>query len=89
MFTHNIDPVLIDLYILEIRWYSLAYIFGILFGWLYAKNIIKRLKSNSSLSYLDIKDFDDFILYLVVGIILGGRVGYVLVYNFDYVLANQ
>ena len=57
MFTHNIDPVLIDLYIVEIRWYSLAYIFGILLGWLYAKNIIKRLKSNSSLSYLDTKDF--------------------------------
>ena len=88
MFTHNIDPVLIDLYIVEVRWYSLAYIFGILLGWLYAKNIIKRLKSNSSLSNLDIKDFDDFILYLVVGIILGGRVGYVLVYNFDYYIKN-
>ena len=88
MFTHNIDPVLIDLYIFEIRWYSLAYIFGILLGWLYAKNIIKRLKSNSSLSYLDTKDFDDFILYLIVGIILGGRVGYVLVYNFDYYIKN-
>ena len=88
MFTHNFDPVLIDLYIVEVRWYSLAYIFGILVGWIYAKKIIKRLKTNSSLSYLEIKDFDDFIPYLVIGIILGGRLGYVLIYNFDYYIKN-
>ena len=88
MFTHNFDPVLIDLYIFEIRWYSLAYIFGILIGWIYAKKIIKRLKTNNSLSYLVIKDFDDFIPYLIIGIILGGRLGYVLIYNFDYYIKN-
>jgi len=88
MFTHNFDPVLIDLYIVEVRWYSLAYIFGILVGWIYAKKIIKRLKTNSSLNYLEIKDFDDFIPYLVIGIILGGRLGYVLIYNFDYYIKN-
>jgi len=88
MFTHNFDPVLIDLYIFEVRWYSLAYIFGILVGWIYAKKIIKHLKTNSSLSYLEIKDFDDFIPYLVIGIILGGRLGYVLIYNFDYYIKN-
>ncbi len=88
MFTHNFDPVLIDLYIFEVRWYSLAYIFGILLGWIYAKKIIKRLKTNSSLNYLKIKDFDDFIPYLVIGIILGGRLGYVLIYNFDYYIKN-
>ena len=88
MFTHNFDPVLIDLYIIEVRWYSLAYIFGILVGWIYAKKIIKHLKTNSSLNYLNIKDFDDFIPYLVIGIILGGRLGYVLIYNFDYYIKN-
>ena len=88
MFTHNFDPVLIDLYIVEIRWYSLAYIFGILVGWFYAKKIIKRLKNNSSLYDLEIKDFDDLIPYLVIGIILGGRLGYVLIYNFDYYIKN-
>ena len=88
MFTHNFDPVLIDLYIIEIRWYSLAYIFGILIGWFYAKKIIKRLKNNSSLNDLKIKDFDDLIPYLVIGIILGGRLGYVLIYNFDYYIKN-
>ena len=88
MFTHNFDPVLIDLYIFEVRWYSLAYLFGILVGWIYAKKIIKHLKTNSSLSYLKVKDFDDFIPYLVIGIILGGRLGYVLIYNFDYYIKN-
>ena len=88
MLTHNFDPVLIDLYIFEVRWYSLAYIFGILIGWIYAKKIIKRLKTNSSLNYLEIKDFDDFIPYLVIGIILGGRLGYVLIYNFNYYIKN-
>ena len=84
MFTHNFDPVLIDLYIFEVRWYSLAYIFGILVGWIYAKKIINYLKTNGNFSYLESKDFDDFIPYLVIGIILGGRLGYVLIYNFDY-----
>ena len=88
MFTHNFDPVLIDLYVVEIRWYSLAYIFGILVGWFYAKKIIKRLKNDSSLNDLEIKDFDDLIPYLVIGIILGGRLGYVLIYNFDYYIKN-
>jgi len=61
MFTHNFDPVLIDLYIFEVRWYSLAYIVGILVGWIYAKKIIKHLKTNSNLRYLEIKDFEFFI----------------------------
>ena len=84
MFTHNFDPVLIDLYIFQIRWYSLSYIFGILFGWLYAKKIIKNLNTNKNFKYLRVEDFDDFIPYLVIGIILGGRLGYVLIYNLDY-----
>ena len=89
MFTHNFDPVLIDLYIFEVRWYSLAYIFGILIGWIYAKKIIKRLKTNSSLNYLKIKDFDELIPYLVIGIILGGRLGYILIYNFVILITRN
>ena len=88
MFTHNFDPVLIDLYIFEVRWYSLAYIFGILGGWIYAKRIIKYLNTNDSFNHLKIKDFDDFIPYIIVGIILGGRLGYVLIYNFNYYIKN-
>ena len=46
MLIHNIDPVAINFFTFEIRWYSLAYIFGILLGWYYAKKIISKLKSN-------------------------------------------
>ena len=42
MIVHNFDPVFIDFGIIEIRWYSLAYIFGILFGWWYGKKLIKK-----------------------------------------------
>lgn len=88
MFIHNFDPILIDLYIFELRWYSLAYIFGILFGWFYAKKIIKYSRTHVNFSYLRVKDFDDFIPYLILGIIIGGRLGYVLIYNFDHYIKN-
>ena len=86
MFVHNFDPVLIDLYSIEIRWYSLAYIFGIIIGWIYAKKIIQKIKYNSAYHYLKTNDFDEFIPYLVIGIIFGGRLGYVIIYNYNYYL---
>ncbi len=88
MFVHNFDPVLVDLHFIEIRWYSLAYIFGIIFGWMYAKKIIRKIRHNNALYYLKIDDFDEFIPYLVIGIILGGRLGYVIIYNYDYYIKN-
>ena len=88
MFVHNFDPVLVDLHFIEIRWYSLAYIFGIIFGWMYAKKIIRKIRHNHALYYLKIDDFDEFIPYLVIGIILGGRLGYVIIYNYDYYIKN-
>ena len=81
MFTNNFDPVAFTLFALEIRWYSLAYIFGILFGWFYCKKFLIRDKIISSL-------FDDLITYLIIGIIIGGRLGYVLIYNIKYYLNN-
>ena len=81
MFINNFDPVAFVILSLEIRWYSLAYIIGILFGWIIAKKIfIKNLDINEK--------FDDYISYLIIGIIVGGRLGYVLFYNFSYYLNN-
>ena len=81
MFINNFDPVVIEIFSLEIRWYSLAYILGILFGWFVAKKIfIKKEAIN--------KKFDDYITYLIIGIILGGRIGYILFYNLEYYLNN-
>ena len=79
MFTNNFDPVAFHIFSLDIRWYSLAYIFGISLGWLYCK---KKLIKDQNI--LDI--FDDYITYLIIGIILGGRIGYALFYNLGYYL---
>ena len=81
MFTNNFDPVAIELFSLEIRWYSLAYIAGIIVGWITSKKIF--IENNQ------IKEkFDDYITYVILGIIFGGRLGYVLFYNLDYFLKN-
>ena len=81
MFTNNFNPVALQIFSLEIRWYSIAYILGISLGWLYCKK--KIIKDPNILNL-----FDDFITYLIVGIILGGRIGYALFYNFGYYFDN-
>jgi phosphatidylglycerol:prolipoprotein diacylglycerol transferase len=81
MFINNFDPVAIQIFSVEIRWYSLAYIVGILAGWILSKKIF--------ISELNIKEkFDDFITFAILGIIVGGRLGYVLFYNFSYYSNN-
>jgi len=81
MFINNFDPVAFQVFSIEIRWYSLAYIVGLLLGWIYCNKILIKNK--------DIKNqFDDFITYIIVGIIVGGRLGYVLIYNPSYYLQN-
>ena len=89
MIVHNFDPGLIDLGLFQIRWYSLAYILGIILGWIYAAKIIK-ITSNKSYNFQQItKDqFDDLIIYLIFGIIIGGRLGYVIFYNSEYYSEN-
>jgi phosphatidylglycerol:prolipoprotein diacylglycerol transferase len=83
------DPVLIQIGPIAVRWYALAYIVGILAGWLYARSIIhsERLWEGGK-APLTVPDFDDFILWVTLGIILGGRLGYVLFYNPAHFYAN-
>jgi len=81
MFINNFDPVAFNFFSLEIRWYSLSYIFGITIAWIYCKKFLIRDKR---ILYL----FDDLISYLIIGLIAGGRLGYVIVYNFDYYSQN-
>ncbi len=81
MFTNNFDPVAIQIFTFEIRWYSLAYIAGILIGWILSKKFF--------ILYKEINDkFDDYLTYVIIGIIIGGRLGYVLFYNFNYYSNN-
>ena len=87
MIVHNLDPVIFDFGFIQIRWYSLAYIFGILIGWLYGKKILaKQVSQNIVKIYLS--KYDDLITYIIIGIVVGGRIGYVLFYNLDFYLEN-
>ena len=69
MYTHNLNPILLDFGFIAIRWYSLAYIFGILIGWWYGKKIIITILKQTKFKF-DLREFDDLISYLVVSIII-------------------
>jgi len=82
------DPVLINFGPFAIRWYALAYICGILIGWLIARRLIANERLWGGPAPFTVLDFDDFVLWVTLGIILGGRTGYVLFYNLDHFLAH-
>ena len=87
MYIHGLNPILFNFGFFEIRWYSLAYICGILIGWWVAKKIIIFKIKNKTVIF-DIKIFDDLISYIIISIILGGRLGYIIFYNFFYYIDN-
>ena len=88
MIVHNFDPVFIDLGVFQIRWYSIAYIIGIILGWIYAIKIIKEIEKKHNFTMIGRAVFDDLIIYLIIGIVIGGRLGYVIFYNFEYYSKN-
>jgi phosphatidylglycerol---prolipoprotein diacylglyceryl transferase len=75
------NPVAIAIGPIAIRWYALAYICGIVLGWLYARALLKNEKLWGGPAPISLAQLDDFILWVTIGIILGGRTGYVLFYN--------
>jgi phosphatidylglycerol---prolipoprotein diacylglyceryl transferase len=85
----EIDPIAISLGPLAIHWYGLAYVVGIMLGWLYARHLSRSatLWPNNS-SPVSVVHLDDFIVWATAGIVLGGRLGYILVYDFPSVAAN-
>lgn len=74
----DIDPIIFQVGILKISWYSLSYVVGILLSWWYIK----------SLNQFSAKIIDDLITYIIIGIIVGGRLGYVLFYDLNYNLEH-
>jgi len=84
----SFDPVLIDVGPLAIRWYALAYVVGILGAWLYARALVRSKKLWGGPAPLTAADCDDFVLWCVPSVFLGGRVGYVLFYNPAYFAAH-
>jgi phosphatidylglycerol:prolipoprotein diacylglycerol transferase len=83
-----INPVLIAIGPFAVRWYALAYIVGIIAGWFYARAIISSQKLWGGPAPLTVTDFDDFVIWITLGIILGGRIGYVLFYNLAHFTAD-
>ena len=81
MFINNFDPVAFQVFSFEIRWYSLAYIVGLIIGWIYCNKFLIKDQEKKN-------QFDDYITYIIIGIILGGRLGYVIIYNPSYYLEN-
>ena len=79
----NINPVALDLGVIKIRWYALSYIVGILLSWFLILKIIKIKKID-----LNSKEISDLVSNCMIGIIIGGRLGYVFFYNPEYYSNN-
>lgn len=77
----NIDPVLIHIGPLAIRWYALAYIAGLVLGWRYILALIDKPRLWAGPAPVSKLQIDDALLWAALGVILGGRIGYVLVYD--------
>jgi phosphatidylglycerol:prolipoprotein diacylglycerol transferase len=75
------DPALVQVGPVAIRWYGLAYVAGILLGWLYARAIVRSQRPWGGAARMMPIDIDDFVVWASLGVILGGRIGYVLFYN--------
>jgi phosphatidylglycerol:prolipoprotein diacylglycerol transferase len=84
----RIDPVLVSIGPLAIRWYALAYIAGLIFGWWSARTIAARERFWGGRPRPSAETLDDFLTYAALGVVLGGRIGYVLFYNLDFYLAH-
>jgi phosphatidylglycerol:prolipoprotein diacylglycerol transferase len=83
-----INPVLFSIGPFSVRWYALAYIVGIIAGWFYARAIIASQRLWGGPAPITVGEFDDFIIWITLGIIVGGRVGYVLFYNLPQFAAH-
>jgi len=79
----GLSPVALDLHYVQIRWYSLAYIAGIILAWWYVTRLLRQPGAPMASRHVD-----DLVFYATLGILLGGRLGYVLFYQLDHYLKN-
>ncbi len=79
----DIDPILIQIGPLAVRWYSLAYIVGLLLGWAHMRFLSNKLKMGVSKTQLE-----DFITWATIGVVIGGRLGYVFFYQPAFFFEN-
>jgi phosphatidylglycerol:prolipoprotein diacylglycerol transferase len=83
-----IDPVMINLGPLPIRWYALGYIVSLVIGWLIAVRLVRSERLWDGAPRPSAQSLDDLLVFVAFGAVLGGRAGYVLFYNLPYFLAN-
>ena len=84
MFINNLDPIAITIFNIDIRWYSLAYIFGLILAIQFGKFLIKKNNFFNFSSNI----LDEYLPFAIIGIILGGRLGYILFYDLNFFLQN-
>jgi len=83
MYIHELNPIAFSLFNFKIYWYSLSYLFGFIFSYYYVKFIL-----NKDFVKINFKIFEDFLGWAVLGVIFGGRIGYVILYNLDFYVEN-
>ena len=83
MYIHELNPIAFSLFNFKIYWYSLSYLFGFIFSYYYVKFVL-----NKDFVNINFKIFEDFLGWAVLGVIFGGRIGYVIFYNLDYYSEN-
>jgi phosphatidylglycerol:prolipoprotein diacylglycerol transferase len=79
----NIDPILFHIGPVKVHWYGIAYAVGIILGWLYSRYLVRTYLPDLSYQYLD-----NFITWIVVSIVVGGRLGHIIFYDFHHYLQN-
>lgn len=78
----KIDPILVSIGPFDVRWYGLMYLFGFAAGWLLGRHRARRTGQFSA------QEFDDILTWGLFGVVIGGRLGYVLFYDFAYYIAH-
>ncbi len=84
----DINPVAFSLGPLAVHWYGISYVVSILLAWFYARQIISNPRLWQGPCPINRQDLDDFVLWAAIGIVAGGRIGYILFYDFATILAN-
>lgn len=83
-----IDPVAVAIGPITIKWYALAYIVGLVGGWFYMRRLVGNESLWGNLRRPSLEDIDDLIVWVALGVVLGGRLGYVLFYNLPLYLSD-
>jgi len=84
----QIDPIAFSIGPVAVHWYGIAYVVGIMLGWFYARRLIETPRLWAGEVPATRAQLDDFLVWAAVGIILGGRIGYILFYDFANVVAD-